>query len=182
MLGSLRGIAAASLDTRTLIEVGGVGYWVFTGAWHPSGETMAYLYHAVREDASDLYGFDSLTGLRLFEQLISVSSVGPKAALAILSLSTPDNIAGAIARQDTAFLTAASGIGNKAAQKIVLELHQKMGGFAPTETAQPQQELRLALESLGYKPLEINAALLELPNDLQSLAEQITWSLQHLSR
>ena len=182
MLGSLRGTAAATLENRTLIEVSGVGYWVFTGAWHPAGETFAYLYHAVREDASDLFGFESLSGLRLFEQLIGVSGIGPKAGLAILSLGSPDSIAGAIARQDTAFLSAATGIGTKAAQKIVLELHQKMGGFVPTETAQPQQELRLALESLGYKPLEINAALMDLPSGLNTLAEQITWSLQHLSR
>jgi len=185
MLGSLHG-TAAHLDNRTLIEVQGVGYWVFTGSWQPQGEITAYLYHHVREDMSDLYGFPSLPDLTLFEKLISVSGIGPKAALSILSLGSAQQIATAISQQDTAFLSSASGVGSKAAQKIVLELAGKLGGLAFAEASQlsiPQyQELRLALESLGYKASEAGAILQQVPPELTTTDAQLKWALQQLAR
>ena len=186
MLGSLRGAILTTLpDGRTLIEVNGVGYWVQTGTWHPSGETTAYLYHHVREEASDLYGFPSLEALGLFEKLISVSGIGPKAGLNVLSLGDISQLVQAIERQDTAYLSSAPGIGNKAAQKIVLELAGKLGGIVQEGSQlsiSQYQELRLALEAMGYKPAEITAVVQNVPADLLALDAQLRWALQHLGK
>jgi holliday junction DNA helicase RuvA len=90
--GSLRGIVTGRLDQRILIEVDAVGYWVHTGSWQPVGEVTAYLHHHVREDADQLFGFPDIQTLALFEKLLTVSGIGPKAALALLSLGSPERI------------------------------------------------------------------------------------------
>lgn len=185
MLGSLHGTVLATLpDGRSLIEVNGVGYWVQTGAWRPGGEVRAYLYHHVREEASDLYGFPTLEALGLFEKLISVSGIGPKAGLSLLSLGDAAQLAQAIDRQDTAYLGSAPGVGTKAAQKIVLELAGKLGLIAGSGQLpiSQYQELRLALEGLGYKPAEITPIIQEVPGDLPTLDEQLRWSLRRIGK
>lgn len=184
MLGSLRGSVAGRLDQRTLIEVNGVGYWVFTGSWFPEGETVCYLHHAVREDASDLFGFPDLDTLRLFEQLIAVNGIGPKAALAILSLGTADRVRSAIANEDAKFLSLASGIGPKAASKIVLELKNKVGTTLsmPDAPKTDYDDLLAAAQSLGYIPSQIQPLLAQLPSDLTTVQDQLTWLLRNLSR
>jgi len=185
MLGSLRGSAIAFHSNRTLIEVNGVGYWVFTGSWHPSGDVLAYLHHAVREDADDLYGFPDLDSLTLFERLLSISGIGPKAALALLSIGTPERIRQAVALKDVAFLTTAPGIGQKAAQKIVLELFGKMDsleGLVPDTIPSKYQDLADALSGLGYRTGDIKPLLDKLPADLATVDQQLKWMLQHLGR
>jgi Holliday junction DNA helicase RuvA len=181
MYGSLHGIVLAHLENRCLIEVAGVGYWVQTGAWQPSGEILCYLHHHIREDASDLYGFAGLDELALFERLISISGIGPKAALALLSLGTASRLRQAIELQDAKFLAQAPGIGAKAAQKVILELSGKLPELSLSGDAQTS-DLRLALESLGYKPGEILDIIANLPEGSLSLDEQIKWALQTLSR
>jgi holliday junction DNA helicase RuvA len=185
MLGSLTGTVTAHLATRILVQVGGVGYWVFTGSWQPSlNETVtAYLHHAVREDASDLYGFAELQQLELFEQLITISGIGPKAALSILSLGTSDRITTAIASSDIAFLSLAQGIGKKAAEKIVLELKNKVTpGLTPTALPPTMQEDLLdSLVALGYKPHEVRAMVADLPSDLTTTESQLRWVLSKRS-
>ena len=188
MLGSLHGKVAGRLDQRVLIETNGVGYWVHTGSWQPEGEIVCYLHHHVREDASDLYGFSDLATLTLFEKLISVSGVGPKAALALLSIGSSERLIQAISFADAGFLTSAPGIGNKVAQKIILELQQKVSQLQVlglNQTTAPQgayQDILAALESLGYKAVEVHDVLKKMPSDLPTIDAQIKWALQQLGR
>lgn len=181
MLGSLHGTVTAYLEQRILIEVQGVGYWVHTGTWRPKGEITCYLHHHVREDMSDLYGFESLPNLQLFEKLLSISGIGPKAALALLSIGTSERIQQAIQTKDIAFLSSAPGIGPKAAQKIVLELHKKLddlGGLLDDEDA--TSDLATTLMGLGYKANEISAALKKLPPEITTLDDQLKWVLKQV--
>ena len=135
-------------------------------------DVVLYTYCSIREDAFDIYGFSTREELRNFELLLGVTGVGAKAALAILSSTTPDRFALAIFSQDEKALTAAPGVGKKLAQRILLELKDKLGGAAPAEggislpagdvPAASGSALALAqaaLAELGYRPQEITAAL-----------------------
>lgn len=174
-----------------VIDCGGVGYACRTTSYTLSqikkgDKAKLYTYLSVREDAMDLYGFASSEELNLFQQLISVSGVGPKAALAILSTNSPANLALSIITGDEKALTAAAGVGKKIAQRVILELKDKLAkgqtisasGDAvsgPAVTIIPQNkssEAAAALAVLGYSQAEINAALKGI--DLENLAlEQI---------
>jgi len=183
MFGSLSGHVSGRLGQRILIEVSGIGYWVHTGAWQPSGEVTCYLHHQVREDINELFGFPDLESLSLFESLISISGVGPKAGLAVLSLGDTARIVTAILNNDLTFLALAPGIGKRAAEKIVLELKNKLQ--LPTmETAAVtvSDDLRAALEGLGYKTAEIQPFLASLPIEHDTLNAQIRWVLQQLAK
>lgn len=183
MLGSLTGHVSARLGQRILVEVQGIGYWVHTGAWQPSGEITCYLYHNIREDINDLFGFPTVESLELFERLISTSGVGPKAGLAVLSLGEPNRIISAIVRSDISFLTLAPGIGKKAAEKIIIELKGKLHEI---ETASPDSvlhdDLRAALEGLGYKIADLQPYLATIPPEHTTINAQIRWVLQQLAK
>ncbi|MGM9537112.1 MAG: Holliday junction branch migration protein RuvA [Candidatus Onthomonas sp.] len=173
-----------------VIDCGGVGFACNTTANTLSALTKGkkatlYTHLAVKEDDMTLYGFASREELNLFRQLISVSGVGPKAALAILSVSTPSNLALSIITGDTKPLVAAPGVGKKIAQRVVLELKDKLAkeqGEALEQYTAPQNGLVLAedklgesaaaLAVLGYSQSEINMALKGI--DLEGLTpEQI---------
>lgn len=173
-----------------VIDCGGVGFACSTTANTLSALTKGkqaklYTHLAVKEDDMTLYGFASREELNLFRQLISVSGVGPKAALAILSVSTPSNLALSIITGDTKPLVAAPGVGKKIAQRVVLELKDKLAkeqGEALEQYTAPQNGLVLAedklgesaaaLAVLGYSQSEINLALKGI--DLEGLTpEQI---------
>ena len=159
-----------------VVDAGGVGYACRTTTTTLSGlqtgkKARLYTYLNVREDAMELYGFGSVREKGCFEQLLSVSGVGPKAALAILSSSTPENLALAIATSNEKALTAAPGVGKKLAQRIILELKDKlakeMPGISASAGPAPQgsapgavvSEASAALAVLGYTPAEITNAL-----------------------
>jgi Holliday junction DNA helicase RuvA len=157
-----------------VLDVGGVGYLV-----HPTrraaqkargkGEVVVETYLHVREDALQLYGFADADERELFEHLLSVSGVGPKVALAILSGSTPDELRRAIALEDTDRFQAIPGIGKKTAQRVVLELKEKLGEGAPLSepgASRPQLVAREALMELGYSLLEADQALAEIDPEL----------------
>lgn len=182
MLGSLTGTVTARLGQRILVDVSGVGYWVYTGAWQPDGLVTCYLYHHVREEADDLYGFESVSVLSLFEQLISVSGIGPKAGLAVLSLGDAERIAAAIAAADISFLSLAPGIGKKAAEKIILELRNKVTPGTPSVGSTLHDDLRAALEGLGYKVAELQPYLSNIPSEHSELDAQLKWVLQQLGK
>lgn len=173
-----------------VIDCGGVGFACSTTANTLSALTKGkqaklYTHLAVKEDGMTLYGFASREELNLFRQLISVSGVGPKAALAILSVSTPSNLALSIITGDTKPLVAAPGVGKKIAQRVVLELKDKLAkeqGEALEQYTAPQNGFALAedklgesaaaLAVLGYSQSEINLALKGI--DLEGLTpEQI---------
>ena len=160
-----------------VVECGGVGYGCRVTAYTASQlklnqNTRLYVTESIREDAHDLYGFISKDEQRCYELLTSVNGVGPKAAMAILSSGGPQNFTLAVMTGDEKMLTAAQGIGKKIAQRIILELKDKIGGgsmeldftggpaaAAPVQTSNSAALAHAALQELGYSPAEINAAL-----------------------
>ncbi len=182
-----------------VIDCGGVGYACRTTAYTISqikkgDRAKLFTYLSVREDAMDLYGFFSQEELKLFQQLISVSGVGPKAALAILSSSTPANLAMSIITGDEKTLTRAHGVGKKIAQRVILELKDKLakgqtvsasGESVPMDavTIIPQNKLSeasAALAVLGYSQAEINVALKGVDVDGQPLEQIIRLALKNM--
>ena len=179
-----------------VIDCGGVGYACHTTTYTLSGlkkgeKGKLFTYLNVREDAMELYGFATQEELNLFEQLISVSGVGPKAALSILSASTPANLALSIITGDEKALTCAQGIGKKIAQRVILELKDKlskgqtasMGGAAEAVTVIPANKLSeasAALAVLGYSQGEINIALKGIDMDNQPLEQILRQALKKM--
>jgi Holliday junction DNA helicase RuvA len=174
MIARLRGTPVARGAETLVLDVGGVGYLVqptrrAAQKARGKGEVVVETYLHVREDVLQLYGFVDAEERELFEQLLSVSGVGPKVALAILSGSTPEELRRAIALEDTARFQAIPGIGKKTAQRVVLELKEKLGeGVALPErgSARPQLVAREALMELGYSLVEADQALAEIDPDL----------------
>ncbi len=179
-----------------VIDCGGVGY-----ACKTTNTTLAqlqkgqrgrlYTYLNVGEDVFDLYGFASQTELGSFKQLLSVSGVGPKAALAILSSVTPEGLAMAVITGDEKSLTAAPGVGKKIAQRILLELKDKVakeqthGGFTATAAAVPDGmgksvEAAQALAVLGYSQSDIAVALKGLDVETLPLEELVRQALRRM--
>jgi Holliday junction DNA helicase RuvA len=158
MIGFLSGKVLRVFPKDILLNVHGVGYRVTVTEQLRSttseGDDLSLLTHlAVREDAMTLYGFEEESGLELFEILLSVSGIGPKSAMAIVSGTDPGAMKHAIALGDTAYLTKISGVGKKSAEKIILELRDKFRDLPlsdSTYAGQPEREALEALESLGY--------------------------------
>ena len=164
MIARLRGKPVARTADGLLIDVGGVGYLVAatSGALRKAegaAEVTVDTYLHVREDLLQLYGFADTGERELFVQLLSVNGVGPKVALAIVSGSTPGDLRRAIALEDTARFEAIPGIGKKTAQRVVLELKEKLG--AASEAPAPSGDLvaRDALVELGYTLADADRAL-----------------------
>ena len=168
MVGCLEGTTKYVNESRIIILTGGVGYLVFTPLptllAHKEGDTIAlYIHTRVREDAITLYGFETLTELELFEKLISVSGIGPKSGLAMMSVHSPASIADAVERNDVALLSHTPGIGKKTAEKIIVELRGKLTNLQKTSTSSDSLfEVRLALEALGYNAREVYGVLEKL--------------------
>ena len=163
MIGRLTGTPVARTLDGVVLDVNGVGYLLrltLRALRKAEGEREVTLetYLHVREDALQLYGFAELAERELFEQLLSVSGVGPKVALAIVSGSTPADLRRAIAREDTSRFMAIPGIGKKTAQRVVLELKEKLG-IEPVEGGVPDLVARDALVELGYTLPEAERAL-----------------------
>lgn len=197
MFHHLRGTVTELLPNSAVIECGGVGFELnitaYTAAKLKAGEeAVLYVREQIREDAFDLCGFAGMDERRCFDMLISVSGVGPKAALAILSAVSPEALAMAVISGDERALTAAQGVGKKIAQRILLELKDKMskdgGGFAgvpslpaaPAGGASKLNDAAAALAVLGYGSAEISAALKGVDTENNSLEEIIRLSLKHM--
>ena len=164
MIGSLRGPISARNDKFIIIETGGVGYRVsvspdILSKTHIGKEIFLLIHTHVREDALDLYGFESENDLVLFEMLLGVSGIGPKSALGILSIASIDTLRQAIGTGDTSYLTKVSGIGRKTAEKIVIELRDKIGMGTGDAALQEELDALEALKSLGYSQAEAREAL-----------------------
>ena len=138
MFYSLQGNLAVAQPGMAVVVCGGVGYKCFISDTtlrelpQPGSEVLLYTHLSVREDAMDLYGFFEEAELDFFKLLISISGIGPKAALAILSELPPNRLAVCIASGDAKAITKAQGVGLKTAQRVVLELKDKLGGVAST--------------------------------------------------
>ena len=181
MISRLRGTAVARAGERIVLDVGGVGYALAvtpTAArlTEGGGEVSLDTYLHVREDALQLYGFGEPAERELFEHLLAVSGVGPKVALAIVSGSSPADLRRAIALDDTARFEAIPGIGKKTAQRVVLELKEKLaaGVVAPVPR---DLTARDALVELGYTVPDAERALAEVDPEL-SPEEQIREALK----
>lgn len=161
MIASLRGTITL-IRHYIIVEVNGLGYQVFTTATvlqqvKPGDEVTAYTHHHVREDADDLYGFLRLEDVELFEKLIGVSGIGPKAGLALLSQFTAEELQQSIMLGDTTLLTKVSGIGKKTAERLILELKGTLADTITADSAASSPALAdalSALEQLGYKTNE----------------------------
>ena len=172
MIARLRGRAVANTPEGLVVDVGGVGYLV---AATPSAvrkadgadEVSLHTYLHVREDALQLYGFADVSERELFLQLLSVNGIGPKVALSIVSGSPVDELRRAIALEDAARFQAIPGIGKKTAERIVLELKEKLAAGAPepASSAAPHAVARDALVELGWSLVEAEQALAQTDAD-----------------
>ncbi len=171
MIAQLRGRPVAQRADGLVIDVGGVGYAVQatpTALREAEGadEVTVQTYLHVREDVLQLYGFADVEERELFEHLLSVSGIGPKVALAIVSGSRPVELRRAIALGDTARFEAIPGIGRKIAQRVVLELKEKLGNDVPSSSSRGEPEPHLvardALVELGYSLVDAERALAEI--------------------
>lgn len=177
-----------------VVDCGGVGYACHTTAYTISklrvGQSAKlYTYCNIREDAFDIFGFSSRDELRCFELLLGVTGVGPKAAIAILSATSPERFTLAILTQDERSLTAAQGIGKKLAQRIILELKDKMGAVSEVDLSTPSAAAvptggsalalaQAALAELGYSSAEIGAALKGVQTDGKSTEDIVKQCLR----
>jgi holliday junction DNA helicase RuvA len=171
-----------------IINVGGVGYRVAvttdTAVDALPGEPIfLWTYLAVRETALDLYGFKDKETLDLFELLICISGIGPKTALGILNVASPSILRQAVAEEDTSYLTRVSGIGKKNAEKIIIELRDKL----VTTTADHNPNLRAegdaleALLSLGYTERDARSALKKIPKEVVDTSDRVKQALKLLA-
>ncbi len=188
MIGRLTGAVAEKTADFALVDVGGVGYAVAvtprTAAALPAVGEQAVLHtHLhVREDVLALYGFETGDERDIFETLIGVSGVGPKLALAVLATFSPDELRQVVLSEDAAALTAVPGIGQRSAQKLLLELRPKMDlPDSPLQPGSDVAEVREALETLGYQSAEIRDVLRGLPVD-GSVEELLRQALQELGK
>lgn len=191
MIAHVRGVVAEKFNNSIIVDVSGVGYEVQTalGDYEKAvldEQVKFYTYHHIREQSQDLFGFSSLAAKKLFELLITVQGVGPRAALAILSLADSEVVRNAIANEDVVFVTRASGVGKKTAERVVVDLKDKVGmplrydnntltGESPVFTH--ADEALEALMALGYNLADASRALEGVSTEL-STAERVTQALK----
>lgn len=169
MIAHLRGRLLSKRPNQAIIETGGVGYDVtisvptFSELPALGGEVALYIHTHVREDVFALYGFSRFSDKQLFEKLISVSGIGPKLAITILSGMPADEMVAAILGNDAAKLTRIPGIGNKTASRMLVELRDKLEGFgqmvAPATISPVEEDVLSALVNLGYQRAAAERAL-----------------------
>lgn len=190
MIAHVFGKVAEKFNGSLVIDVHGVGYEVSVAAGDFDAvvldqDVKFYTYHHVREQAEELFGFSSLAAKKLFEMLITVQGVGPKAALAILSLGDAEHVRNAIANADSAFVQKAAGVGKKTAERVVVDLSDKVGlpmqyGRADT-TVQTElntsDEALEALMALGYTLADATKALENVDTNLPT-AQRVTEALK----
>ena len=190
MIGKLNGTLGEKNTPQVLVECGGVGYEVFVpmSTYYnlpARGEPVSLLTHfVVREDAQVLYGFGSAAERESFRQLIKISGVGPRTALAVLSGMTVSDLAQAVTSQEAGRLVKVPGIGKKTAERLLLELKGKLGADIGAPAAagdDAQADILQALVALGYSDKEAALALKVLPTGV-GVSEGIKLALKSLSR
>ena len=194
MIAYLRGIVKFLFKDACILDVNGVGYKVFVDSATQQSlsvnvEAELFVHTAVREDAITLYGFKSQASFELFELLLTVSGVGAKGALAIVSNISASDFASAVARQDIKTLMRLPGVGKKSAERILLELKDKVHltnfseeDFKPAQIqSTAQDDAAEALEALGYTSAEISAVFAKAPKN-SSTEQLIKFALKELNR
>lgn len=168
----IRGKYITKGENYVVVDNGGIGYKIFTSLsvlerLDPGSETTLYTHLYVREDAMDLYGFPTTEELSMFLNLLSVSGVGPKAALSILSVATPEKFALSVITNDVKTITKAAGVGPKLAQRVILELKDKLktvdavssADISDEDFTDERSEAASALIVLGYSQAEASKAV-----------------------
>ena len=191
MIAHVFGTVAEKFNSSIIVDVNGVGYEVAVAAGDFEAALLNesvkfYTHHHIREQSQELFGFTSLAAKKLFEMLITVQGVGPKAALAILSLGDSETVRNAIANGDAAFITKASGVGKRIAERVVVDLTDKVGLAIRTDVSTAtglshpiahNDEALEALMALGYTLNDATRALEGIPMDL-STADRVTQALR----
>ena len=190
MIAHIFGKVAEKFNGTIVVDVHGVGYEVSVAAGDFEAVSLGqdakfYAYHHVREQAEELFGFSSLAAKKLFEMLITVQGVGPKAALAVLSLGDAEQVRNAIANSDAGFVQKAVGVGKKTAERVVVDLSDKVGlpthyGRAnePVQTElNTSDEALEALMALGYTLADATKALENVDVNLPT-AQRVTMALK----
>jgi holliday junction DNA helicase RuvA len=191
MIAHVSGIVAEKFAGAVIVDVHGIGYEinVALGDYERAllnEEVKFHTYHHIREQSQELFGFSSLAAKKLFELLITVQGVGPKAALSILSLADSEIVRNAVANGDVMFITKASGVGKRIAERVVVDLTDKVGlalrndNSTLTGISQPighSDEALEALMALGYNLNDATRALEGVPTDL-STADRVTQALK----
>lgn len=191
MIAHVSGVVAEKFNSSVIVDVHGVGYEVSVALGDFEHALLNepvkfYTHHHIREQSQELFGFTSLAAKKLFEMLITVQGVGPKAALAILSLGESEVVRNAIANSDATYITKASGVGKKTAERVVVDLSDKVGmplyydNKTSTGMTQPishSDEALEALMALGYNLNDATRALEGISTEL-STADRVTQALK----
>ncbi|HEY0964987.1 MAG TPA: Holliday junction branch migration protein RuvA [Candidatus Saccharimonadales bacterium] len=190
MIAHVQGKIAEKFANSVIVDVHGIGYEIQVplGDYEHAtlhDEVKFYTYHHIREQSQDLFGFSSLAAKKLFELLITVQGIGPKAALSILSLSDSETVRNAIANSDTAYISKASGVGKKSAERVAVDLHDKVGlalrtnndMLGDSQVVAANDEALEALMALGYNLNDATTALEGVSTDL-STADRVTEALK----
>ncbi len=189
MIAHIFGNVAEKFDGAIIVDVMGVGYEINVAANDYDAvkygdEVKFYTYHHIREQSQELFGFSTLAAKKLFEMLITVQGVGPKAALSILSLDVAENVRNAIANADSAYLAKASGVGKKTAERVIVDLADKVGlPIVYKHASGAQAELNTtdealeALIALGYNLTDATKALEGVSPELPT-SERVRFALR----
>ena len=189
MIAHIAGVVAEKFGGSVIVDVVGVGYEINVTALDYEAVTLDqqvkfYTYHHIREQSQELFGFSSLAAKKLFEMLITVQGVGPKAALAILSLGEAEHVRNAIANADSIYLAKASGVGKKTAERVVVDLSDKVGmpivykqEHATQTELNTSDEALEALIALGYNLADATKALDGVDASLPT-AQRVTEALR----
>jgi|TARA_Y100000588_G_C13870843_1_gene760237 Holliday junction DNA helicase RuvA len=193
LIGRLKGNVVDILANVVLLDVNGIGYEIevtsttLTNLQVSDTETIIFTHFVVREDAHSLYGFANQEERDLFRNLIKVNGIGPKLGLTILSSIGPERFIAYVSERDVTAITSIPGVGKKTAERLVLDLKDKLvNGFQTVVPMSPAgnesfQEAKLALVSLGYKPTEASKVLEQIYNEDQAVEELIRAALQRLA-
>jgi holliday junction DNA helicase RuvA len=188
MIGSLQGIIDYREAQFVILSVGGVGYKVLVPATVTTAvgeQTKLFTHTHVREDVLELYGFVDPLDLKLFEYLISVSGVGCKTALGVYSVGSRKEIINAIIGNDVSFFTSVPRLGKKNAQKIIIELKNKLGGEGDVDLSTGESEsseVVQALKSFGFTPAEARSAIKSLNGKGETVGEKVRLALKYLGK
>jgi Holliday junction DNA helicase RuvA len=189
MIGKIRGKIEAVKENYVIVDVHDVGYKInmngYSLAKIAGKETVEIFIHThVREDALALFGFLSEEELEMFELLISISGIGPKVALGILSIASPKTIKTAIVNEDPSILTKVSGIGKKTAGRVILELKNKVGTISQDDKDETTDDSNAieALMTMGYSPLEAREALKAVSADVKDVGKRVGMALRSLGK
>jgi len=189
MIAKIKGKIEYAKDRFVVVDVNGIGYKVHLttyaiGKVAGQGQVEFFIHTSVREDALDLYGFLTLEELDMFELLISISGIGPKAGLGILSIATPKTIRTAILNEDSSILTKVSGVGKKTAERVILELRNKVADMPESEkdnTISDSDAIE-ALISMGYSVTEARDALKMVASDIKDIGQRVGAALKNLGK